>query len=62
MKKKIKDLTEQEKIDICCSHDFCQLCPLEFLGNLCIRKAHLEKLAKLPKEMVDRYLEKEVKI
>lgn len=61
MKKKIKDLTEQEKIKICCKYDMCFMCPLEINRNVCIRKVDISKLEeRIGKDCFERYLNKEV--
>ena len=58
MRKKIKDLTEQEVLDICCEYDACYMCRLRLHGgDYCIRKG-ISKY--YPKDLVECYLNKEV--
>ena len=66
MKKKIKDLTEQEALDICCECDACFLCPLRFHGgDYCVRKTNMDRFAENHpqiKDIIEGYLNKEVKL
>ena len=64
LKKKIKDLTEQEALDICCRTDACCVCPLRLHGgDYCIRKTYMDRLVRnCPSytDIVEWYLNKEV--
>lgn len=66
MKKKIKDLTEQEALDICCEYDACMFCPIKLHGgDYCVRKTYMDRLVRdYPsyKDIVEAYLNKEVNL
>ena len=60
MKKKIKDLTEEEALAICNKVPACCVCPLRLCGgDYCVRKG-ISKY--YPKDLVEWYLNKEVVI
>ena len=61
MKKKLKDLTDEEIITICDRYTYCGDCKLRFHGgDYCVRKYIPKEV--FPEDILEKYFNREVKL